>query len=282
MPFKTPIEGHRLFRNPALFPSHFKSYRRAFSLIELLVVIAVIAILAALLLPTLAKAKQRALRVQCVSNLKQFGMALTIYANDYNGKLPVTTNFWGIYYEAYLLWSDMGAALLDSGLTKKVLYDPVVKDHFADNTPVNTSLGIETPWDPVPPGVPFHHIGYIMTCPKAAIIDTNWNTSLTATIGHSRTTGQDFRIASPSERVWNSCITISHKDQYDYPPAPNYNWTGVMDAIWSMDSSHRAGKIASGGNQLMLDSHVEWRNLLQMRCRTDSAYEYRFAAGYWW
>jgi prepilin-type N-terminal cleavage/methylation domain-containing protein/prepilin-type processing-associated H-X9-DG protein len=62
--------------------------RRAFTLIELLVVIAIIAILAALLLPVLAKSKGKAQRISCVSDLKQTGLAIILWAHDHDGNYP--------------------------------------------------------------------------------------------------------------------------------------------------------------------------------------------------
>src|SRR5438874_6354630 len=64
------------------------AHRRGFTLIELLVVIAIIAILAAILFPVFAQARDKARQATCLSNLKQLGLAQSMYTQDYDETLP--------------------------------------------------------------------------------------------------------------------------------------------------------------------------------------------------
>jgi len=135
----------------------------AFTLIELLVVIAIIAILAAILFPVFAQVREKARQTSCVSNLKQIGLAIQQYTQDYDESLPQANYHPGGNLAIYTNWqyavdpyvkggypanqADLGTG--SNGLKKSVWFcpswDKTNDTFYNDGTPAGTSPGTATP-----------------------------------------------------------------------------------------------------------------------------------------
>ena len=106
-----------------------RAKNNGFTLIELLIIIAIIAILAALLLPVLARAKQKGGQAVCLSNLKQIGLAFTMYLNDHDNRFPDRRDLKSSLPGGYHPWTSWPPSDPRGGWAAVVLKDEGTSDN---------------------------------------------------------------------------------------------------------------------------------------------------------
>jgi len=218
--------------------------QRAFTLIELLVVIAIIAILVSLLLPAISSARETARRGRCASNLRECGMAITMYAQDNKGRLLANhppgnpTQFHGNW--PWDVYRPLAEAMVEYGAEKGVLYCTSYTD-FNDN---------DRAWNYDNAFVVTGYVWYLKGAPGTPGIP-QWYRLTSLDIGSATAFRGPPRATSDSELMSDAVLSLN--GQYEGITADN-NRTAHMEK----------NRRPAGGNILFLDGHVAWRPYTKM------------------
>ena len=230
--------------------------RKAFTLIELLVVISIIAILMAILLPALRKIREQAKQKSCASKVRQHVLAMTMYADDFNGRLPMQSKWlwpWDIDIRTinYMLKTGMKKEMFYCPSNNKMLKNMMWYLEFA-----------QAEWD-----------GRYLTGPEGAYILAGYVFIMDSENG-DRAREQPIRNAEKKTgnskkwlRTLNQKNSASSELVVDRVAGEEKSGTKHGYEFERSTSHLKNNEEPTGGNIGFLDGHVEWRhfNLMENR-----------------